>query len=60
VLHRHIPECDALAEFWRQGTADLKHPWDSGHDPYRQILRALEAKGWVVDRAWSDWPSPRD
>lgn len=60
VLRRHIQECDALAEFWRQGTAKPGHPWESGHGPYREILAALRAKGWAIDREWSDWPSPRD
>lgn len=60
VLRRHIPECSGLAEFWRQGTAEMKHPWESGHGPYREIVRALQDAGWTIERAWSEWPSPRD
>jgi len=56
VLYRHVPTCPGLAEFWRQASSDAGHPWESGHLPYREIVRDLTAAGWPIEPRYRDWP----
>lgn len=60
VIHRHVPDCAGTRELWRHASSDLRHPWESGTAPYREIVGALTKAGWTIDRPLTDWPTPRD
>ena len=51
VLDTYLPDCAALADFWRHASNELCHPWESGHVPYRQIVVRLQSAGWAIDAA---------
>lgn len=51
VLDTYLPDCAALAEFWRHASSATRHPWESGHAPYGQIVGRLQTAGWQIDAA---------
>jgi hypothetical protein len=48
VLRRHVPDCEALTTFWLQATSAARHPWESGHQAYSDIVGSLKRAGLAI------------